>query len=290
MGFDIKPGEVFLGHEAGIGHKKGEEVDILGQKFRIVRILKERGSKDDIMIAMHLKDAQTILKKPGKITEIMALNCKCKTVNRLAEIREQLEKVLPEAKVTEWGSKAMVRAEQRKNVAKHREDAIRQQAESDALIQAKEEEKQQQLVDEIKENRESGEQQLLMLTRVVTPLVVLICAAWVGLLAWSNVRQRRAEIGLLRALGKGTANIAALLLGKAVLLGIIGGTIGCLVGLLIAWGLARGPLDIAAGNFPIPTLAIVLTIVGAPLLSALASYPPAMIAIGQDPAVVLREE
>ena len=34
MGFQIAPGTVFLGHEAGIGHKVGDEVDILPTQHR----------------------------------------------------------------------------------------------------------------------------------------------------------------------------------------------------------------------------------------------------------------
>ena len=45
-------------------------------------------------------------------------------------------------------------------------------------------------------------------------VVVCVCAAWLGLLAWLNVRERRQEIGILRALGFGSGRIGALFLGN----------------------------------------------------------------------------
>jgi len=43
---------------------------------------------------------------------------------------------------------------------------------------------------------------------------VLAAAVWVGLLMLANVRERRIEIGILRALGKTSGMIAALFLGE----------------------------------------------------------------------------
>ena len=67
-----------------------------------------------------------------------------------------------------------------------------------------------------------------------TPLLILACAVWVGLLALLNVRERRSEIGLLRALGKGSGAIVTLFLGKAVLVGLIGGALGGALGVWLA--------------------------------------------------------
>jgi hypothetical protein len=75
--------------------------------------------------------------------------------------------------------------------------------------------------------------------QIAVPLVLLVGAGWLGLLAWLNVRERRAEIGLWRALGHGSARIAGLLLGKAVLLGAFGAVVGCGLGTSIA--LSAGP-------------------------------------------------
>ncbi len=58
MGYQIKPGTAFLGHELGVGRKPGEMITVLNRQLRIARILPEQGSKEDISIAVHLDDAQ----------------------------------------------------------------------------------------------------------------------------------------------------------------------------------------------------------------------------------------
>jgi ABC-type antimicrobial peptide transport system permease subunit len=125
--------------------------------------------------------------------------------------------------------------------------------------------------------------------QVVTPFVVLACAVWVGVLAWLNVRERRNEIGLLRALGKGSSSIAALFLGRAVLLGLVGGVCGCLLGFLLAGALATSLFDVALENFMLYLVLSACTIAGTPLVAAMASYLPTLSAVVQDPAVVLME-
>ena len=127
-------------------------------------------------------------------------------------------------------------------------------------------------------------------TSVVTPLIIFVCALWVGLLAWSNVRERRAEIGLLRAIGKRSGSIASLFLGKAILLGAAGGVVGCLLGYCLARWLATSVFDVAVENFTPSTLASLCAVLGTPLIAAMASYLPTLAAVKQDPAVVLSGE
>lgn len=290
MGFRIPRGQVFLGHEAGAGHEVGETVEILGKQFEVGQILPAHGRRDeDIAIIMHLADAQEVLRKPGKISEILALGCKCKTVDRVEEIREQLEAVLPEARVMELRLAAIARDDQRKLVTEHHRQRI------DDYKQGR-----QQIVDRITANRAAmiereaeGHAKILAFLASVntylTPLLVLVSGVWVGLLAWSNVQERRTEIGLLRALGKGTLDIAGLFLGKALLLGLLGGLVGCGLGFMLA-RLAGNALEVAPQHF-VPSLPLLAaTLVGAPLIAAMASYLPTLKAVTQDPAVVLMEE
>jgi putative ABC transport system permease protein len=122
------------------------------------------------------------------------------------------------------------------------------------------------------------------------PAVLAICAVWVGLLALGNVRERRAEIGILRAMGVSSLSVAALFLGKAVLLGLLGAALGFPLGTWAALRFGPDVFPITSAKFVPMTQFLWQALVGAPLLCALASYLPAMMAVTQDPAEVLREE
>jgi hypothetical protein len=255
MGHDIKPGTVLLGYELGAGHKEGDTIQVLDRPFRVARILPEQGSKEDISIAMTLQDAQAVLNKPGRVNQIMALGCRC-IGSSLADVRKQLEEVLPETRITEFKSMALARAEQR------------------ALVE---------------ESREQVEKRLEMLAQVVAPVVVLGAAVWVGLLSLTNVRERRTEIGLLRALGKGSGLIGWLFLAKAVLIGLVGGLIGLVAGSWLGERLGVWALEVPAQDLTVPWQILVCALVGAPAVAALAGYLPMLVALTQDPAVVLRD-
>ncbi len=122
------------------------------------------------------------------------------------------------------------------------------------------------------------------------PSVLAICAIWVGLLALGNVRDRRAEIGILRAMGVSSTRVAALFLGKAVLLGLVGAALGFPVGTWVALHFGPTVFPATAAKFEPLTALLWRALLGAPLLCAIASYLPATVAVTQDPAEVLREE
>ena len=126
----------------------------------------------------------------------------------------------------------------------------------------------------------------------IIPAIFLVCAVWVGLLSLSNVRERRQEIGILRALGFGSGRIAGLFLGKAVLLGLIGAVAGFAVGTKLALQFGPDIFPLMATEDKINPVYRLLawSAVGAPAICMIASYLPAIIAITQDPAVTLREE
>ena len=120
--------------------------------------------------------------------------------------------------------------------------------------------------------------------------VAVACCVWVGLLALGNVRERRVEIGVLRAMGVRGELVAAMFLGKAILLGLVGAAIGWAVG--TAFAAAAGPTIFHTARAKVKPAYDMLgwLLLAAPVLCALASYLPAMLAVGQDPATVLREE
>jgi putative ABC transport system permease protein len=126
--------------------------------------------------------------------------------------------------------------------------------------------------------------------RFAVPLVLLMGAGWLALLAWLNVRERRAEIGLWRALGHGSPRIAALLLGKAILLGVAGAVAGYGLGTWIA--LSAGPdiFQVTARSMRAEPGLLLWALLLTPLFAALASLLPAMLAVAQEPAKTLRAD
>jgi len=286
MGYRPEEGTVYLGHELAGTRKDGDVIDVLGKEFRIARVMPEQGSKEDISIIMHLSDAQGLLEKPGKVNQIMALGCHCADAD-LPNIRKQLAGILPDTHITEFRSIALARAEQRTLVeakqGKIVEDMQANLAQSRQILDERRE-----ILEDLKNSRAKIQRLMETLSQVITPLVVLASVVWVGLLALANVRERRTEIGILRAIGKRSGMIATLFLGKAVLTGLVGAVVGIGLGLAAAEWLGSKTLELPYLAIQLP--ALLAALLGAPLLSALASYPPTLSALHQDPAVVLRDQ
>ena len=121
MGLNIPQGRVYVGYELarGLSIQRGNQINLLGKSLTVDRILAETGSKDDICLYAHLHDVQEILNKPGKVNMIRALGCLCYGGGRFWDIRQQVTRVLPDTKVTEYKTIAIARAETRRMVEKH---------------------------------------------------------------------------------------------------------------------------------------------------------------------------
>ncbi len=102
-----------------------------------------------------------------------------------------------------------------------------------------------------------------------------------------SVAERRAEIGLLRALGASQRQVLSLFLGEAIVLSGIGGLFGLVVGI----GSAQ-LLHLAIPALPVhtPWIYVVLAELSAILIGLLAGVAPARHAARLDPVVALREE
>jgi putative ABC transport system permease protein len=127
--------------------------------------------------------------------------------------------------------------------------------------------------------------QVSAFTSVLTPVVLAGCGVWVAMLALSNARERRGEVGILRALGVSSGAVLAMFLGKAAVIGLAGAALGAAAGLAIGAGYSGGSI----GQVISPTT-LALVLLGAPLLTALASWLPSLAAAQQDPAAVLGGE
>ncbi len=260
----VPPGTVTVGYllQKSAGIKRGDTVALLGREFTVRKVERPRGGPDDITIRLNLADAQKVLGQEGRISEIQALECNCSAADRLGEVRQEIAKILPDTQVEEKGSEALARAEARNRAA----------AEARASVARVKQARQ-----ELREGREE-------FAAVLVPLVVLGCTVWVGLLAFTNARDRAAEVGILRALGVGAPRVFGLFLLRALLVGVLGGLLGYLAG-----SLAGALLDEGTAGVEFDPAWLAAAVVAAPVLCALASWVPALLAARQDPAVVLRD-
>jgi putative ABC transport system permease protein len=117
-------------------------------------------------------------------------------------------------------------------------------------------------------------------------ILLVVGVASIAGTMFSNVTERRREIGTLMALGATPNLVARLFLGKALVIGLAGGVIGYVGGTALAVGL--GPYLAGIPVAPVPSLAAVSMLVAA-VVALVASYPPARRATMIDPCLCFRE-
>jgi hypothetical protein len=272
----VEQGHMIVGH--GLAEQMnlsvGDAVEFQGRSFTVSEVYEYRGSKDDMTLWIPLATAQELLNQTGRINAIWALNCNCASVDMIGGVRDEIAALLPDTDVRMLDH-ASVRAEARVKAS--------QKAEADLIAAANQ--------------RGELRGQIESFAAVLTPAVVLAAGIWIGLLTLGNVRDRRSEIAVLRALGLRGNQVMSVFLIKAAVVGLIGAVIGCGVG-FVAGGLG---VDIAAnlreaagidaatvlGAIVLPAVAVLLL---TPLLCAIASWLPATTAARQDPAEVLSQE
>ena len=269
----VPDGKMVLGHELSrsLGLGIGDRAVLLGRTYTVHRFAEERGNKDDITVWIPLQEAQELLGQEGRINAILALQCLC-AGKGVAKVREDIARVLPNTQVVEMGTRVLARAEARTRVGEDARASLEQ-------------EKQTRL--KLRSEREG-------IASILTSLVIVACAVWVGFLALSNVRERRPEIGILRALGYRSRQILMLFLSRAVVIGLIGAVLGTVTGLLagrqVGLALEEGAIDVGGVGSLLDPMQMVLALLMAPLLSMVASWIPSMMAAQHDPAEILREE
>ena len=280
----VAPGQMVVGAtiQQKLKLELGQSVTLLGRDFTISKIQPDRGSIDDMSLWIDLSTAQEILGMQNLIHAILALECDC-AGDRISDIRREIAQILPGTQVIERYSQALTRAEARNESKRMAEEA---------LAMAKSEG--QTTLERERHRRMAILQQQQSLNRLLEPTVLVLTCSIVAALAFHNFRQRKSEIGLMRALGLGSSSILGAFLGKAVLVGALGGFIGVLVGitllairmisiqpnvsLLEIWRAA----SLTSTAVWIPVVMILLTVV--------ASWLAAFQAIRQDAAIVLQGE
>lgn len=268
----VPPGTIILGYELhrSMNIKVGDQIKLMGRSFIVKACYQERGNKDDITVWINLKEAQELFGKQGKINAILALECLC-TGNSLPVIRKELAAILPETQVIERESRAVARAEARNQVAREATTTLEKE----------------------KHGREILRDERERMASILVPVVLLACALWVAVMGFVNVRSRREEIGILRAIGVTAGRIFMLFVWKHVSIGLLGGCLGMLLGSVLGILFAGPDQKIqlgSVGSFPFWAGMAALAVIGSSFMTVIAGWIPAMIASHQDPAEVLREE
>jgi putative ABC transport system permease protein len=125
---------------------------------------------------------------------------------------------------------------------------------------------------------------LVMLVTVIVPLLIMICVATTMM---AVVAERRREIGLRKALGADSGDLAMEFLGEGLFLGAAGGFLGALAGFGFAWFVGMrvfsSPVAFAPALLP-------LTMIASVIVTALSCVIPVRSATAVDPVIVLRGE
>ncbi len=269
MQMPVAEGDLVAGYivAKNLGLSVGETVTLRGEKFRVSEINTEKGTRDDITVWIELGRAQRMLGLEGRINAILALKCLCEG-NELPKVRKDVIRILPGTQVIEVDSKVITRAEARDKAAAVAKQTLEEESASLARL------------------RKSIED----LAAWLVPLSILGAAVWIGLLALGNVRQRRAEIGIFQALGLDSGRIIAIFLARAALIGLTGAVAGYALGMATAGVYSAKFEGGLSGALTFNALTFLVVILAAPALAIVSSWLPALVAAGQDPALVLRED
>ena len=257
--------DVLLGERlaARISAKPGDEISVSGRELRVSGVLSTGGSEDEQIVAP-LGLAQEILGKPGAVRRVY--------VSALTKPEDALARRDPKsmsgAIYDRWYCSPYPQSiafQLQEAIPHSHAEQIRQVAQNEGAL----------------------------LTRIegfiflVTLAALFASALAVSAAMATSIFERRAEVGLMKALGAGKLAVASVFFAEATLLALIGGFVGFGAGGFLARQIGRSifnsQITVAPVLFPvILAIAVVVTFAG----SAAAIRK----AVGLDPVYALRGE
>jgi putative ABC transport system permease protein len=257
--------DVLLGERlaARLTERAGDEITLSGHTLRVSGILSSGGAEDDEVIAP-LALAQAILGKPGAVRSIY--------VSALTKPEDAFARRDPKsmsgAVYDRWYCSPYPQSiafQLQEAIPHSHAEQIRQVAQNEGAVLA----------------RIEG------LIFLVTLAALFASALAVSAAMATAIFERRAEVGLMKALGASKLAVAAVFFAEATLLAMIGGVVGFTCGALLARQIGRSifdsPITIPSVLLPvILAIAVVVTFVG----SAAAIRK----AVALDPVFALRGE
>jgi putative ABC transport system permease protein len=257
--------DVLLGERLAkrVAAKPGDVVSVSGRELRVSGILSTGGAEDDQMVAP-LALAQRILGKPGAVRRVF--------VSALTKPEDELGRRDPKsmsgAVYDRWYCSpypASIAYQLTEAIPHSHAEQIRQVSQNEGAV----------LI------RIEG------LIFLVTLAALFASALAVSAAMATAIFERRAEVGLMKALGAGKVAVASVFFAEATLLALVGGLIGFAAGGLLArqigHSIFNSQITIAPVLFPVILgIAVIVTFAG----SAAAIRK----AVGLDPVFALRGE
>jgi putative ABC transport system permease protein len=246
-----------------IGEQSGDELSVSGRQFHISGILSTGGAEDDQIVAP-LAVAQEILGKPGAVRRVY--------VSALTKPEDALARRDPKSlsgpMYDRWYCSPYPQsiAYQLQEAIPHSHaEQIRQVAQNEGTVLT----------------RIEG------LIFLITLAALLASALAVSAAMATAIFERRAEVGLMKALGASKLAVASIFFAEATLLALIGGLAGFAAGGLLARQIGRSIFDSQVGIQPV-VLPVVLVV--AVLVTFAGSAAAIRRAVQLDPVFALRGE
>jgi putative ABC transport system permease protein len=257
---DVLVGEKLAGR---LGEKSGDELSFSGKHFHVSGILSTGGAEDDLIVAP-LAVAQEILGKPGAVRRVY--------VSALTKPEDALARRDPKSlsgpMYDRWYCSPYPQsiAYQLQEAIPHSHaEQIRQVAQNEGTVLT----------------RIEG------LIFLITLAALLASALAVSAAMATAIFERRAEVGLMKALGASKLAVASIFFAEATLLALLGGLAGFVVGGLLARQIGRSIFDSQIGIQPV-LLPVVLVV--AVLVTFAGSAAAIRRAVQLDPVFALRGE
>ncbi|HEY3972264.1 MAG TPA: FtsX-like permease family protein [Candidatus Sulfotelmatobacter sp.] len=257
--------DVLLGERLAsrLGDKSGNEVTIANRKLHISGILSTGGAEDDEIVAP-LSLAQEILGKPGAVRRVY--------VSALTK---------PEDAFARRDPKSMSGpVYDRWYCSPYPQSIAFQLAEAIPHSQA-------QQIRQVSQNEGAVLTRIEGLIFLITVAALVASALAVSASMATAMFERRAEVGLMKALGAGKLAVASIFFAEATLLAFLGGLAGFVVGGLLAHQIGRAIFN---SEISIPPVLLPVILAMAVAVTFAGSAAAIRRAVGLDPVFALRGE
>lgn len=246
-----------------LGEKPGEELTISGRQLHVSGILSTGNDEDDQVVAP-LAVAQEILGKPGAVRRIY--------VSALTK---------PEDAFGRRDPKSMSGAVYERWYCTPYPQAIALQL-SEAIPHSHAEQ-----IRQVAQNEGAVLTRIEGLIFLITLAALLASALAVSAAMATAIFERRAEVGLMKALGAGKFAVASVFFAEALLLALLGGTVGFGLGALLAHQIGHSIFNSQISIQPV-LLPVILSI--AVIVTFAGSAAAIRRAVSLDPVFALRGE